>query len=122
MRRHLPAAFRIAFWGAIAFVLWSTLTDTGDLTGQLSDKVLHCITFYGLAVLGRLACPSAGLIWLGLCLTGLGMAIEGLQRLPVIRRDASWGDLAADAAGVVGALAPVALDRFLRLVDQQFSF
>ena len=116
MRQHLPAAFRIMFWAAIAFVLWSTLTNTDDLTVDVSDKALHFIAFYGLAVLGRLAYPAARLRWLGLALAGLGGLIELLQGTPLIHRDASWGDAAADAAGVVCALAPTALDRFRRSV------
>ena len=117
MRQHLPAAFRIVFWAAIAVVLWSTLTDTGDLTGEVSDKVLHVVAFYGLAVLGRLAYPAARLAGLGLALAGLGGLIELLQGTPLIHRDASWGDVVADAAGVVCALAPVALDRFRRFIE-----
>lgn len=117
MRQHLPAAFRIVFWAAIGVVLWSTLTDTGDLTGNVSDKALHFIAFYGLAVLGRLAYPAARLVFLGLALVGLGGLIEILQGTPVIHRDSSWGDAAADAAGVAGALLPTALDRFRRIVS-----
>ena len=118
MRQRLPAAFRIVFWVAIAFVLWSTLTNTDDLTGDVSDKALHFIAFYGLAVLGRLAYPAAPLARLGLALAGLGGLIELLQGTPVIHRDASWGDAAADAAGVVCALAPAALDRFRAFIGR----
>ena len=110
-RRHLPAAFQIAFWGAIAVVLWATLADTGDATRGMSDKALHFAAFYGLAALGRLAYPEVRLRWLGLGLAGLGVAIEALQALPVIHRDASWGDVLADALGAAGALMPVALER-----------
>ena len=114
MLRHLPAALRVAFWAAIAVVLWSTLTDTGDLTGDVSDKALHFFAFYALAVLGRLAYPATALIALGLGLVGLGGLIEVLQGTPLVHRDASFFDALADAAGVVCALAPAALDGLRR--------
>ena len=74
-----------------------------ELPGEPGDKVQHMIAVF---TLGALA--SAG--WRDLRvwqvfggLAGLGAAIELLQAIPALHRDAEWADWAADmGAAIVG--------------------
>ncbi len=116
MRDKVSAVAQSGFWVASVVVLWSTLADTDGLSRGFSDKFLHFAAFYVLAVMGAVAYPRVRLRWIGLGLLLFGLSIEGLQKLPFIHRDASWGDFLADGAGVGFALVPIALDRLRRLL------
>lgn len=114
LRLQILAVARGGFWLSCAVVLWSTLADTDALQAGLWDKGLHFVAFYGLAVLGAIAFPDMRLRWLSAGLLAFGFAIEALQKLPAVGRDASWADFAADGAGVLFGVAPIALERLRR--------
>lgn len=78
------------------------------------DKVNHIAAFVVLSVMAAWAWPHARLPVIVVALSAFGGAIEGLQALPVIARDAEWADWAADTAAVVATLAVVAVIRRLR--------
>lgn len=121
MKRFLSAAqmsqiqtvTRGGFWAACVLVLLSALGDASATAG-FWDKGLHFTAFFTLATLGAIAYPSLKLRWIGLGLLLLGLAIEGLQKLPFVARQASWADFFADALGVGFALVPIALERLRR--------
>ncbi len=75
------------------------------------DKINHIAAFATLTVLAAWAWPRARLVVILVALSALGAAIEGLQALPVIARDAEWADWIADTAAVAVALAAVAFVR-----------
>jgi len=80
----------------------------------MSDKVNHIAAFLTLAVFAAWAWPRARLIVVAIALSAFGAAIEGLQALPVIARDAEWADWFADTAAVTVALLAVHVVRSVR--------
>ncbi len=114
LRSQVATVVQSGFWVASLVVFWSTLADTDGLSRGFWDKGLHFTAFYALAVMGAVAYPQLRLRWIGLGLLVFGLAIEALQKLPFIHRDASWADFLADGAGVGFALVPIALDRLRR--------
>lgn len=69
-----------------------------------SDKVLHCLAFFGFSLVARFAFVNRGngLIWL--CLLALATASEYLQHYLQPQRSFSWFDILANATGVTLAL------------------
>lgn len=78
------------------------------------DKVNHMAAFVTLAFVATWAWPRARLATIAALLSAFGAAIEGLQALPVVARDAEWADWFADTAAAIAALLIVALIRRLR--------
>jgi hypothetical protein len=67
------------------------------------DKVVHCTLFLTLCVTGLLAGSQAR--WLVPILLAYAVSSEFIQTLPILQRDFSVWDIAADTAGVLlGAL------------------
>ncbi len=77
------------------------------------DKVNHIAAFLALAFLAAWAWPHARLWRVAVALSAFGAAIEGLQAIPLVGRDAEWADWGADTAAAAVALAVVALIRFV---------
>lgn len=115
MTRQDPATpvltwvFRGLFLTGLAVILAGALglRETGGawLPGLSGDKAAHAGAFYGLTLTAQLAFPRRA-SWL----TGaLVLIISGLIELaqPAFGRQASLGDLGANAAGISLALLPV---------------
>ena len=78
------------------------------------DKAEHFLAFYVLTGLTAAAFP-AGRIWTIVAgMLALGAAIEFIQALPFVHRDADFWDWVADGVGVSFALAPLLLSRWRR--------
>lgn len=77
------------------------------------DKAAHFVAFYGLALLTIAAFPKRRSFDLACLVLMFGVAIEVAQMLS--GRGAQLGDILADAAGVVGVLAPIHLQRLRSL-------
>jgi hypothetical protein len=105
---RLLLSARILFWLACAAGLWFALTPNfgPELPPGPYDKIEHFTGFYALTVAGLLAYPASPRWRLALGLLVFGGAIEVLQMIPALHRDAEWGDLAADAMGIGMALLP----------------
>ena len=73
------------------------------------DKAKHFIAFYVLAGLGAAALPRRPLWAPALFLAVYGGAIEGLQALPIIGRDAEWADWLTDLIAVGACYGPLLL-------------
>ena len=107
-----PRLLRIGFWGASAFALvMALLPQPPQLPGEPSDKLQHILAFATLALLGRLAYPQTRLLVLATGLSAFGAAIELLQAIPALHRDAELADWAADTAAVVAVLLALELAR-----------
>lgn len=63
-----------------------------------SDKLDHMAAFFTVSVLARLGYPRVAAPLLFVSLALFGGLIELSQMLPMIHRDAEWGDWAADVA------------------------
>ena len=103
-------ATRLTAVSAFVVVACLALTSPGQAMEVIPwDKAAHALAFYALTLLSVAAAPRAP-IWIivvGLMVFGAG--IEAAQGFT--GRDADWRDLAADAAGVLAALAPLCLRR-----------
>lgn len=110
-RRVLWAAGGVALAGLIG---WGSLTPAPDLASPgYSDKLVHLLAYTVLA--GWWALGWRGAFWaLALTVFGYGALLEALQALGGIRTG-SWGDLAANGAGVAaGVFAASPLRRLAR--------
>lgn len=86
-----------------AFVLASSPKPPA-IPGDLSDKQLHLMAFLVLATLAAFAFPRVSLIRLFLGLAVFGAAIELIQAIPALGREASWLDWLADVLAAAAAL------------------
>ncbi len=83
--------------------------DLGD-----GDKVNHIAAFITLSIMAAWAWPRTRLWVIAAVMSAFGAAIEGLQALPIIARDAEWADWYADTAAAAITLLIVAALRALR--------
>jgi VanZ family protein len=100
--------FRLLFWSAIVFAfVMASIPQPPSLPGNPSDKTLHMLAFFVLASLSVFAYQRTGLVVLFLGLGAFGAAIELVQAVPLLSREASWldwlADLGASAIGLAGA-------------------
>jgi VanZ family protein len=109
MSRKLRVSFRVIFVIFFVSVLYLALDPAPFVAGTDSDKVNHILAFFTLGVLLRMGWPRYRLV---LCMLGLllvGGLIEIVQHF--VGRDAAWGDLAADAIGLLLAIAATSIFR-----------
>lgn len=85
------------------------------------DKAGHFCVFYGLTLLSLAVFPKARVGWLMLVLAACGAVIELIQAIPVVGRDAEWGDLIADVVGIIFAVAPALAWRIRRRAQPRSS-
>jgi VanZ family protein len=99
-------SFRIVFCLTLVVVLLLALLPAQDVKsiGFSYDKLNHFLAFFVLCFLARSAWPRLYFIWPALGLLIVGMGIEVGQYFIGHGRDASWGDIAADAVGIIMAL------------------
>jgi VanZ family protein len=118
--RPLLHAARIAdeilFYPTLGLVIWGELTGTEphvlDLLGEVNDKVLHFIAYFGLAAMAATGFKSRRAVLVAsLGLIVLGAVLEIVQGFT--GRDMSFYDELANTAGVIaGAVsARAAIER-----------
>lgn len=100
--------FQFTFWSALVFALvMASLPQPPAVPGNPSDKVLHLLAFLVLSCLATFAFPRIHLSVLLVGLAVFGGAIEVVQAIPALGREASWHDWIADVAasgvGLIGA-------------------
>ena len=76
------------------------------------DKAEHFLAFYVLTSLAVVAFPRGRLIMIAIVLSAFGGLIELVQALPIVHRDAAWGDWVADTVAVAAVFVPMALMRW----------
>ena len=97
----------LVFVAAVVFTLYAALTP-GDNTGLIPwDKAKHFIVFYGLTFLATMALPKSRWWKIAAVLLVFGVAIEILQALPIVGRDADVLDIVADALGIGFFFGPI---------------
>jgi hypothetical protein len=70
----------------------------------VTDKVQHMAAFAALTFLAALGFPGLRLRVIFVAMAALGMAIEILQMIPALQRDAQASDWLADCAATAAAL------------------
>ncbi|MFA9199817.1 MAG: hypothetical protein ACEQR8_01335 [Cypionkella sp.] len=102
---------RYAFFAAAAFAfVMATLPSPPRIPTEPDDKILHVLAFFTLGAMAAAGWRSRPLapIFAGLAL--FGGAIEVVQTIPVLHRDAEWLDWLVDMAA---ALAGLGVSRLL---------
>ena len=108
---HLGLAVFVA---ATAFTLYAAVAPGDDTAGLIPwDKAKHFIVFYGLTFLATTALPKSRFLKIGLVLLGFGIAIEILQGLPIVGRDADVFDIVADTLGIGFYFGPIIVTQWL---------
>jgi VanZ family protein len=98
----------LVFIAATIFTLYAALAPGDDTAGLIPwDKAKHFIVFYGLTFLATMALPKSRFWKIAVVLLGFGIAIEILQSLPIVGRDADIFDVAADVLGVGFFFGPI---------------
>ena len=102
-RGTLRAFWRLSAVGFAVVIAWFAFRPAADVaTGLPWDKANHAVAFLVLTMLTGLGWPRLHRLWLFELMLVAGIAIELVQGLPAIGRDADVMDVLAD---VVGAMA-----------------
>lgn len=109
MNKKIRLLFRGAFAVCFLAVLYLALDPAPFIGGTDSDKVNHVLAFFTLGVLLRMGWPRYRLTLAIFSLVLLGGCIEIAQHF--IGRDASFGDLGADAIGLLLSVAATSIFR-----------
>lgn len=118
-RGFLLRLVQAAFWVALSFTFINALLPAQHGV-QISpwSRAEHVIAFYVLTLLGTVAYPRLGVIWIGFALSAFGGLIELVQGLKIVARDPELMGWIADNVGIVAALVPLLVARWRRLVEQ----
>lgn len=104
-RQILLKGLSALFWLALLFTLvMALLPKPPQVPLAGGDKVLHMAAFAVLSLLAALAFPRRRVIELFAGLAALGALIEVLQMIPVLHRDAEFGDWVADCTAIAVTL------------------
>ncbi|WP_254912864.1 VanZ family protein [Novosphingobium sp. B 225] len=102
----------VVFWLAMAFTLvMALLPQSPSVPFKSSDKVQHMVAFAALSLLACFAFPGQRLRTLFVSLASLGGAIEILQMIPVLHRDAEFADWLADCFAIALVMGIAGLGR-----------
>ena len=101
--KNLPM-LRALFWAALVISFIIALLPAPPRV-PASDKVQHVVAFALLALLGRIAYPSASKMTLLVGLSAFGALIEAGQSIPMLNRSPELLDWVADTAAVAVVLA-----------------
>lgn len=87
----------MVFTAAVAWFAFSP--STGVESGLPWDKANHAVAFLTWTILIGCGWPKGGFRRLAMIMLGLGVAIELIQGLPAVGRDADVWDVVADMVG-----------------------
>lgn len=104
--RNVPRSFwRVAAVGFAVVVAWFAFRPAADVASGLPwDKANHAVAFLVLTMLTGLGWPGLHRLWLFALMVVAGIAIELVQGLPAIGRDADVMDVLADAVGAMAGI------------------
>ena len=105
---------RLVFWLALAVtIVMALLPNPPALPRQATDKVQHIAAFAALTFLAALGFPGLRLRVIFVVMAALGLAIEVLQMIPTLHRDAQASDWLADCAATAATLLLCGVLRWL---------
>lgn len=113
-RRGAVLAARGLFVLAQFVVLYGVFKPSGGKAVLPWDKAEHFVAFFGLMLLVLVAFPRTASWRLGAILSAEGAAIEIIQGLPLVGRDADVWDWVADTIGILAVIAVVLATRIRR--------
>ena len=93
------------FWVAAIFAYVAAILPGKDAPAVWAwDKANHMAAFFVLTLLFALGWRRTSLVRIALILAGFGAMIEISQMIPMLHRDAEFGDWVADVAAIVVGL------------------
>jgi hypothetical protein len=104
-RATLLAVLAVAFAGAI------DPHHNADRSVPPADVVEHVAYGYLLTVLTIASLPRVNPWWIGCAYLAVGSGFEAMQIFGLVSGTFQWKDLGSNLAGIVAALAPLALGR-----------
>ena len=105
---------RRAFWLALAVtIVMALLPKPPALPMQATDKVQHMAAFAALTSLAALGFSGLRLRVIFVWMAALGLAIEVLQMIPMLHRNAEASDWLADCAATAATLLLCRVVRWL---------
>lgn len=112
MSDYRASMLRIIFWGVLVAIFTLALSPGIHDLRFVNDKVQHVGAFVALGCLASATFPAQSRIVLIVWLAIIGGAIEILQMLPVVGRDAQLSDWVADClASLLSVVAFRSLQR-----------
>jgi VanZ family protein len=96
-------------WALIIATITESLKPQVLLQGVASDKVLHFLGYFALAVWFGGVCRRSRYLVVGALLIALGGALEIGQGVMNLGRTADWRDFVANSAGIAAGLAVCAI-------------
>ena len=113
---RLSGVFKVFYWAAALFTLVMALLPHPPIPALLvgGDKVQHVLAFVALSLLASFAFPKRRPIELFLTLAGFGAAIEFLQMIPALNRDAEVRDWIADCVAIFIILFSINIIKFVK--------
>ncbi|RGP41835.1 hypothetical protein BPTFM16_02144 [Altererythrobacter insulae] len=107
--------WKVIFCLSALFAVIMASLPNPPLPSNPPDKLLHFFTFAALSFQSRLAFAASRTWVLILLLSGLGAAIELIQSIPALNRDASFYDWLADFSAICFTFACMSVaSRFIR--------
>lgn len=98
--------FRLTAVAAALIVGWFAFRPAMEVDGGLPwDKANHALAFLVLTVLTGLGWPRLSQAWLVTLMVLAGVAVELIQGLDAVGRDADAMDVVADGVGILAGLA-----------------
>jgi VanZ family protein len=109
----LVKALPVVFWLALVFTMAMALLPQPPVVLEVNDKLQHMAAFAALTLLAAVSFPKPRYRRIFVAMAALGAAIEVLQMIPSLRRDAQVSDWLADCAAIIAVLLFCAAMRWL---------
>lgn len=108
-------ALPVVFWLTLVFTMVMALLPQPPAIMEVNDKLQHMAAFAALTLLAAVSFPKPRYRRIFVAMAGLGGAIEVLQMIPSLQRDAQVSDWLADCAAITAVLFFCAAMRWLLL-------
>ena len=96
---------RPVFWLTVVFTMVMALLPQPPAVLEVNDKLQHMAAFAALTLLAAVSFPKLRYRYIFVAMAALGAAIEVLQMIPSLDRDAQVSDWLADLRGHHSCLA-----------------
>ena len=97
-------ALPVVFWLTFVFTMVMALLPQPPAVLEVKDKLQHMATFAALTLLAAVSFPKLHCRRIFMAMAGLGAAIEVMQMIPSLQRDAQVSDWLADCAAIIATL------------------
>ena len=115
----------IGDWAILLAVILASLVPNEELhrvVPDFNDKLTHGATYFGMTLWIAGSLDPRRYEWLAVVMCAVGIAIEGVQFLMHLGREADWRDVVANSFGVLIALAlaHAGLGNWMAWVERRF--